>query len=461
MYKAIILAAGEGTRMKSKKTKVMHELLYKPMITYVLDTVFASGCDEVITVVGRNKDQLESTLSNYNTRIVYQDPEIKKYGTGYAANLCTEFINKDDKVIIVFGDAVLLNANVLNELYEAHNNVNAEISVLSAVLDDPKEYGRIIRQSGEFKEIIEYKELDKTKSYTNEINSGIFLFSGKAFLETVPYLDCKNLKQEYLLTDAIKIAINKNLRVHCHATSDTDVVLGVNDREDLILCENILKNKIINNFLKNGVTIHNPETTIISPDVKINSDVEIWGNVRIYGKTEIDSEAVITDSIINDSFIGKGSKITNSVVEESKIYDNVTVGPYAHLRPKSILNNNVKLGNFVEIKNSVIGEGTKAAHLAYIGDADLGKNINIGCGVIFANYDGKNKHRSVVEDFTFVGSNSNIVAPVKLGKNSFIAAGSTITKDVEEGSLSIERSEQVNKIGWVEKKGLKKGGKND
>lgn len=456
--KAIILAAGEGSRMKSSKSKVLHMLLFKPLIMHVFDSVKNAGFDEIITVLGtKNIDEAAPVLEAKGSKIVKQElGEGKPYGTGYAVKLAKDFIKEEDSLMVLYGDTPLIDSKVIEEFTKFHNEEKSDITVLSAILDDPKDYGRIVRENGEFSAIVEKKELNPNKTYTNEVNSGIYLFSGKAFLKTIDLINDNNLKKEYMITDTIKYAKEMGMKVSAYVTSDTDIILGVNDREDLYFCERALIKRENRKRMLSGVMIHNPDLTMISPDVKIEQDVEIFGECKIYGETVIESGTIIESSTLKNMKIGKDCHIINTVAEDSVVGNNVSYGPFSRIRPNSVIKDGVKVGNFVEVKNSTLGEGTKAGHLAYIGDADVGKGVNISCGVIFCNYDGKHKHRTVVGDNAFIGSNVNLVAPVEVSNNGFVAAGSTITKPVEEDELAIERSEQKNIKEWVKKKGLHK-----
>lgn len=458
MFKAIILAAGEGTRMKSKKSKVLHEILSKPVVKHVLDSVKKAGFDETITVLGKNVDDAREIVESAGSKIVVQKiGDGEPYGTGYAVKLCKDFIKEDDDLLVIYGDTPLIDSDTIKKYFEYHNYNKNDITVLSAVLDDPKHYGRIVRDSdNNFDAIVEFKEMEEGKTYTNEINSGIYLYNGKAFLDTIDKINDNNKKKEYMITDTIHIAKGMGYKVDSYITDNTDIVLGVNDREDLLLCERVIKNRENKRRLLDGVMIHNPDSTFIDDEAVIEQDVELWGYIKIVGPCIIKSGTVIENSTIINSTIGENCVIKDALIEKSEIKNNVSMGPYAHVRPNTVINDDAHIGNFVELKNANFGKGSKAGHLAYIGDADVGEDVNIGCGVVFANYDGKHKHRSTVEDYAFIGSDVTLVAPVKVGKNAFIAAGSVVTKDTEEYALKIERSEEKIIKDWVIKKGLKK-----
>ena len=434
MIKTIILAAGEGTRMKSQKSKVLHKLLNREMIRYVVDS---------------------SKLDDSQTLIIEQKiGESYPYGTGYAASLASSEIEDDDTVLVLNGDIPLITKASIKEFVDNHERTNSSASVLSTKVINPIGYGRIIRDDmGEFIGIVEHKDLDLSQHSIDEINTGIYAFNGKCFKNSVKNLQSNNKQNELYLTDCIDILYNQGKKVIAFTANDPNEFYGINNKKELAQASKLLQKRVNDNHMINGVIIENPDMVIIDPLVKIGQDTIISGPVKLLGQTTIGNNCIIEGSSrIEDSQISDNVKVDNSVIESSKVAEGVDIGPYSHLRPKASLGKNVHIGNFVEVKNSNVGENTKAGHLAYIGDSDLGSGINIGCGVIFVNYDGKFKHRSTVEDDAFIGSNSNIVAPVNIKKDAYIAAGSTITKDVNEGMLSIERAEQKNIAGYTYKK---------
>lgn len=452
MLKTIIMAAGEGTRMKSKTSKVLHKLLNREIIKYVVD---ASRIEDSQTIIigGKNKDKLAELFPD-ETIIEQKIGEDYPYGTGYAASLAIDQIADDDQVLVLNGDIPLITKASLKEFVENHVEANSNASVLSTRVLNPKSYGRIIRDdNGDFIGIVEHRDLDISQLVIDEINTGIYIFKGQDLKEALAKLDTNNDQSELYLTDCIEILYNAGKKVMAFTASDANEFYGINNKKELAEAKKILQKRVNENHMLNGVIIENPEMAIIDPEVKIGMDTVISGPVKILGKTEIGENCIIEGSSrIEDSILKDNIKIDNSVIEKSFVDEGTDVGPYAHLRPNAKLGKNVHIGNFVEVKNATIGDGTKAGHLAYIGDSDLGSKINIGCGVIFVNYDGKFKHRSLVEDNAFIGSNSNIIAPVTIEKEAYIAAGSTITSNVEAGALSIERAEQKNIAGYVEKK---------
>lgn len=452
MLKTIIMAAGEGTRMKSRTSKVLHKLLNREIIKYVAEASRFEN-SQTIFIAGKNIENLKELFPN--DKIIEQKiGEGYPYGTGYAASLALYEISDDDQVLVLNGDIPLITKSSLEEFISNHIKSNNSASVLSTKVVNPASYGRIIRDDkGEFIGIVEHKDLKINQDIINEINTGIYIFKGYDLKESISKLDTDNEQSELYLTDCIEILYNDGKKVMAFTANDPDEFYGINNKKELVQAKKILQRRVNENHMLNGVTIEDPEMTVIDPEAKIGMDTIISGPVKILGNTEIGENCIIEGSSrIEDSILRDGVKIDNSVIEKSFVDQGSDVGPYAHLRPKAKLGKNVHIGNFVEVKNSTLGDGTKSGHLAYIGDSDLGSKINVGCGVIFVNYDGKFKHRSIVEDDAFIGSNSNIVAPVKIEKEAYIAAGSTITSNVEAGYLSIERAEQKNIAGYVEKK---------
>lgn len=454
MNSSIILAAGEGTRMKSKHSKVLTKLLNRPMLCYVLDALEGAGVDKKVVIVGQNEAPVKAL---YGERCIYVKQEIKKdvpYGTGYAASLGIAEIADEDTVLIVCGDTPLVRAESLEALLKKHNDDGNAATVMSGKLDDATNYGRIVRdESGHFTAIVEERDCTAEQKKICEFNAGIYAFSAKALRKALAEIDTKNEQGELLLTDVFAKLDGEKAPIGVFLVENHAETLGINDKAQLANAEKELRMRINTAYMLDGVILESPETTSIEPGVKIGRDTRIGAMVTITGDTEIGEDCLITaGSRIEDSKIEDGVRIVNSVVERSVMETGSNIGPYSHLRPNAHLGKDVHIGNFVEVKNATMGDGSKAGHLAYVGDADLGKNINVGCGVVFVNYDGKYKHRSTIADDAFIGSNANIVAPVFVDEGGFVAAGSTITKDVGKGELSIERAPQKNIPGYVEKK---------
>lgn len=455
MNLAIVLAAGEGTRMKSERSKVLHTLLGVPMLSYVLDAVRDASFGKRIVICGKNEAALKETYNDEDIAFLRQPiGEGHPYGTGYAVMQAKDYLTDDVPVLIMAGDVPLVQADTLKALLAAHTESGYTATVLTAELDDLTGYGRIIKNDrGLMTGIVEDRDCTPEQKKIREVNSGIFIVQAQALKESLDSLSCDNDQNEYYVTDVFGILADRGEPVGTYALPDSDEINGINSKDQLAFAENLLRKRIVQQHMKDGVIIENPDTVVIAPGVTIGRDTRIEQNSRITGNTSIGTNCHIGQgTVIRDCTLGDNVHIRSSELEESTVANGVSMGPYAHLRPKSVLGEGVHLGNFVEIKNAVLGEGTKAGHLAYIGDADLGRHINVGCGVVFVNYDGKKKHRTKVEDEAFVGSNANIVAPVTIGKGAYVAAGSTITKEVPAGALSIERAKQANLDGWVERK---------
>ena len=447
---AIILAAGQGSRMKSKKYKVLHEIAGKSMVDHVLTQVETLEPEEIVTIVGFGAEMVKETLAD-RTKYALQSEQL---GTGHAVIQAKDVLaDKEGTTLVICGDTPLLRAETLQELFNTHEQSGAKATVLTAHADNPFAYGRIIRdENGAVLKIVEEKDATDEERRVQEINTGTFCFDNRALFESLAKVKNDNEQNEYYLPDVIGILQAQGEKVAAYQMSEFSESIGVNDRKALATATAAMRSRINEKHMVNGVTFVNPEATYIDVDVEIGNDTLIEAGVNIKGRTVIGSECVIganseiIDSVIHDEVVIQSSTIKNAV-----IYSGADVGPYAHIRPNSKIGENVHVGNFVEIKNAKIDAGTKVGHLTYVGDADLGKDINIGCGTVFVNYDGKNKFRSVIEDDVFIGCNANIIAPVRVGKNAYIAAGSTITEDVPTKNMAIARARQVNKPGYAEK----------
>ena len=449
---AIILAAGEGKRMYSKKPKVLHEVCGKAMVEHVADCAKEAGASDTVVVVGHGALEVQDRIKG--VKFALQEQQM---GTGHAVMQAAHFITDRD-VLVLYGDTPLLTPQTINKLYEAHRQGSFNATVLTADFENPYSYGRIIRgSSGKVVAIVEERDADSEQKQIKEINSGIYLFDGLYLKEALKELKNDNDQGEYYLTDVIKIFNDKNLSVGAYKIENPDEIMGVNNRLQLSQAASIMTKRIIEEHLQSGVTIIDAGNTYIDAGVKIERDVTILPGCLIKGASYIEEDAVIgPHTTISDSHIGAGVHVENSVVLESRIGEGTTVGPFAYLRPGNVIGRHAKIGDFVEMKNSNFGDHSKASHLTYVGDGDVGSGVNLGCGVVFVNYDGKEKHRTKVMDNSFVGCNVNLVAPVVVGKNAYIAAGTTVTKDVPEANLAVGRIRQENKEGWVKRKGLLK-----
>jgi bifunctional UDP-N-acetylglucosamine pyrophosphorylase / glucosamine-1-phosphate N-acetyltransferase len=447
---AVILAAGQGTRMKSKLYKVLHPVCGKPMVQHVVDQISSLHMKQMVAVVGHGAEKVQEQLGDH-IQYVLQEEQL---GTAHAVMQAEEVLADEDGVtLVVCGDTPLITSETMEKLIAEHESLGAKATILTAQPEDPTGYGRIIRNSeGTVERNVEHKDATEEERKVTEINTGTYCFDNKALFDALKKVNNDNVQGEYYLPDVIEILKNAGEVVAAYQTIDFNETLGVNDRVALSRAESLMKKRINERHMRNGVTLIDPEQTYISDDAEIGSDTVIYPGTVILGSTKIGEENIIgPQSEIKDSVIGNGNTIRQSVLHDSEIGDETAIGPFAHIRPKSVLENNVKIGNFVEVKKSVMGTGSKASHLSYIGDAEIGKDVNLGCGSITVNYDGKNKFLTKVEDGAFIGCNSNLVAPVTVGKNAYVAAGSTITNDVPAESLSIARSRQTVKENYVQK----------
>lgn len=454
MKVSIILAAGEGTRMNSSMPKVVHSIAGKPILSYVVDICKSNHIDKNIAIIGHKSEIIKEKLGHENLCFIEQPMgDDVPYGTGFAVQQAMDEFNDDDLVIVLTGDTPLFKKETLGNFINFAEKNDQEACIMTAIVSNPTGYGRIIRGDDSFiKKIVEEKDANVKEQAVDEVNTGIFAFKGSTLKKYLKELDTDNAQGELYLTDIIHFIVNDGGKVGGFVIQDEEEMLGINSRVQLAQSEQVMRRRINDKHMANGVTLLHPESTMIDSEVEIGPDTTIYPGAVLQGKTVVGRGCTIYGtSRLVDSTIGNNCIIDNSLIEESQVGNEVNIGPNAHLRPNSNIGNNVRIGNFVEVKNSNIGDGTKAAHLAYIGDADIGSEVNIGCGVIFVNYNGVEKLRSVIKDRAFIGSNTNIVAPITVGANAYIAAGSTITKSVEAGELSIERGEQKNIPGWSER----------
>lgn len=451
MLKAIILAAGKGERMKSKVPKVLHKVMDKMMIDYVLKAAKQAGAINNIVIVGHQSAMVKAKIGEQADRFVLQKEQL---GTGHAVMQAEDYIEDNDSVLILCGDTPLIETNTLKEFVKWHNDKENAVTVLSVDMENPFGYGRIIRDGEGLLKISEHKDCNEEELKVNEINTGVYVFNGKILKEALKKISNNNSQGEYYLTDAVEIIKNNKMgNTGVYKAKDSDEFMGINSKLQLSYANEIMKKRINEYHMLNGVTIEDPSNTYISADAVIAADTVIMPGTVIQGETEIGTDCIIgPNARINNCIIKDGVIIDNSTLLNSYVDNYTTVGPYAYVRPNSKIGEHVKIGDFVEIKNSTIDDGTKVSHLTYVGDSDVGKSVNFGCGTVTVNYDGKNKFRTKIGDHAFIGCNTNLVAPVVVNEGAFTAAGSTITDDVPAGSLSIARSKQINKIGWAETK---------
>ena len=451
----VVLAAGKGTRMKSKLYKVLHKVCGKTMVEHVVDAAQGVNPAEIVTIVGTGAGDVEKVLAD-KSKFAFQE---KQLGTGDAVMTAREELgDKDGATLVVTGDTPLFTTDTFNELFkyhaktfeelfEYHKSKGAVATVLTAHAENPFGYGRIIRDDqGNVLRIVEQKDGKPEELKVKEINTGVFCFDNKKLFEALKHVNNDNAQGEYYLTDVLEILRNSGERVGAYKMPDFSESLGVNDRIALAQATKTMQRRINEQHMRDGVSFIDPDTAYIDADVKIGNDTVIEGNVVIKGNTEIGSDCYITSgSRIVDSKIGNNITVTSSTVEEAEMDDNTDIGPNSHLRPKAIIRKGAHIGNFVEIKKAEIGENTKVGHLTYVGDATLGKDINIGCGTIFSNYDGVKKFHTNVGDHAFIGAGSTLIAPINVADHAFIAADTTVTKDVNKYDMAIGRGRQVNK----------------
>lgn len=456
MFKcAAILAAGEGKRMKSDTPKVLHKVCGKEMVNHVIDIMRKAEIESVNVIVGKGADKVKKGTEDRNVSYSLQ---AKQLGTGHAVMCAKDFLaNKTGVVAIFTGDAPLITEETVRNLLKFYEEGNYKGAILTSIIENPAHYGRVIRDSkGDVLKIVEAKDCSEEEYKVKEINAGMYCFDIEALLNSLDKLTNNTAQGEYYLTDIVQILQSEGLKVGAMVINYEETI-GINSRIELAEAEVILRSRINKKHMENGVTIIDPNTTYIGSEVEIGRDTIIYPGNVLEGTTVIKEDCILyPNSRISDSIIEAGITIQSSVIIESQIGEGTTVGPFAYIRPESVIGKHARIGDFVEIKKSSIGDNTKVSHLTYIGDAEVGSGCNFGCGTVVVNYDGKKKYKTIIGDNVFIGCNTNLVSPVEVKDNAYTAAGSTITSEVPEGALAIARAKQVNKEGWVEKKGLKK-----
>lgn len=445
---AVILAAGKGTRMRSKFPKVLHKVGGKAMLQHVLDAAEAAGASEKVVIIGHEAELVEAMVAGQGKTAL----QAEQLGTGHAVMQAKAALEGfTGTALILCGDTPLLEGEELAKFCQAHKESGAAATVLTAIMDNPFGYGRILRDTkGDVVGIVEQKDATEEQKQIKEINTGIYCMECPQMFEVLSTLTNNNAQGEYYLTDVLEKLNVAGQKVGGVITEDSDMVMGINSRKQLSVAEAVMRTRILDKLMDQGVTIMDPASTFIEKNVKIGQDTIIYPYTWLEGNTEIGADCEIgPNSRFTNVKVGNGCKLQFIYAHECEVQNDVTAGPYVHLRPDTVISDKVKIGNFVEVKNSNVGVGTKLPHLTYIGDSDIGSGVNMGCGCITVNYDGKKKYRTVVGDNAFVGCNTNLVAPVTVQANTYIGAGSTITKEVPEDALAIARAKQRNIEGWA------------
>jgi bifunctional UDP-N-acetylglucosamine pyrophosphorylase/glucosamine-1-phosphate N-acetyltransferase len=449
----IILAAGQGTRMKSDLPKVLHKVCGKEMISHVVDTVRGMGAAQTIAVIGYKGHMVRERLGE-DIETVYQ---VDQLGTGHAVMQAIPKVNADnDNVLVLYGDTPLVKASTLNDMLEYHVKGGFGATVITVDVDDPTGYGRVIKDdNGNVCRIVEHRDTDPEQRNIREINTGIYCFKRSMLVEGIKGISNDNAQGEYYLTDIVEFLNRKGIIVGGYKADNPSEFMGINTKRQLAEAQRAMNRQNLDRLMDQGVIIDDPATTYVDSDVMVGADTRIMPGTFLEGSTNMGENNLIGPGarIVNCN-IGHRNHIHYSVITDSDIGNGCRIGPYAHIRPGSSIHNDVRIGNFVEVKNTSMDDGSKASHLSYLGDGQVGKCANIGCGVVFVNYDGRHKNRTIIEDGAFVGCNVNLVAPVTIKKGAYIAAGSTITKDVAEYCLGIERGKQAEIKDWVKRKGL-------
>ena len=446
---AIVLAAGAGTRMKSKKPKVAHEVLGKPLVRWVVDAAREAGVERVVSVVGHAREQV-APLVEGDTEIVVQE---QRNGTAGAVAVCADALaDFDGSLVVLSGDCPLISSETIAALVKVREDADAAVVVLSMELENPFGYGRIIRgEDGSVVRIVEQKDATPEEAAVCECNSGFYCFDAKALFAALSKVGSDNAQGEFYLTDVLEICRNEGRVVTALTAQDPTECLGVNSRAQLAQAASVMRDRINARHLAAGVTMWDPSSVWIGPDVRIERDVELLPQVILMGSTFIGEDSVVgPNTRLTDTTVGRGCVIDETVAVEAVVDDGATCGPRAYLRPAAHLCEGAKAGTHVEIKKSTIGAGSKVPHLSYVGDATIGEGVNLGAGTITCNYDGAKKWPTVIGDDVFVGSSTMLVAPVSIGAGSLIGAGSVITEDVSPDALALGRARQVEIEGWAE-----------
>lgn len=446
MKYAIVLAAGESTRMKTNKNKVMHQILHKPMIGHLVDNLDKVGFDETVVVTGYKSEAVEEYLGD---RVSYSFQK-DRLGTADAVNKAHQLLDKEGSTFVVFGDCALIQPETIQMMFDRHEG--HDLTLVSSIVDNPGHARRIIRDNqGALDRVASSKHLSEDQETINEIALGAYLVDNKLLFKYIQQIidDQETNNEELNISKMVQIFKENDHSLQTIRINDHNEFLSVNDRHQLLQSEKWLQNKINTKHMDNGVTLLSPKDVYIGPDVKIEQDVVIYPNNHIYGYSSIATETVVLpNNWLNHAVIGSNTTLDSSKITDSSVGNHSTIGPQAHLRDHTQVKNHCRVGNFVEFKTVTLGESTNCAHLVYLGNTNVGKNVNIGCGVVTANYDGVHKNNTTIGDNSFIGSNANLIAPINIGKNVLVAAGSTITEDVPDGDMAIARTRTEIKVGY-------------
>lgn len=449
----VIMAAGKGTRLKSKRAKVLHEIAGKPLLAHVIAAARqVVPAPDIYVVIGHQAEEVRAAVAATGVAFILQEPQ---RGTGHAIMCAREQVKGYDHILVLSGDVPLIRPETISRLREFHVAKKAAMTILTAEPPDPFGYGRVLRAGGDrVKAIVEQKALSKAQEKTREINSGIYAFATRPLLANIDRLTTDNPHREFYLTDMASLLVKARTNVVALKADDPAEVLGANTLAELASLDAFLRARKCSDLMANGVSIYRPETCVIDPEVEVGADTIIEPFTQLLGKTLIGSDCRIRSfSVISDSQIADGVLVRpGCIIHRSQIASHAVLGPYSHLRPESEIGEGAHVGNFVETKKTRLGRGSKANHLSYLGDSEIGEDVNVGAGTITCNYDGANKHVTVIEDGAFIGSDSTLVAPVRIGKRAYVAAGSSITHDVPEDALALGRAHQTIKEGWAKRR---------
>ncbi|NLK71004.1 MAG: bifunctional UDP-N-acetylglucosamine diphosphorylase/glucosamine-1-phosphate N-acetyltransferase GlmU [Clostridiales bacterium] len=451
MDNVVILAGGQGKRMKADIPKPMFKVLGEPMLEWVIKACKGADLTELCIVKGYKFEYIDEYLKGSFETVLQEE----RLGTGHAVMQAIPFLKKNinDNTLVLCGDAPFIDSETIKNALKLHKREDNSVTVITSIVDDPTGYGRVVRSENGIASIVEEKDATEEQKKITEINSGAYWFKTADLVSALDEIKPNNAQGEYYLTDSVFIALNKGKRANAYISENPNVVLGANDRKGLLLLNNIARMAIIEKHMENGIEFNCTDGITIGRDVKIGLGTEILQGTIIKGNTVIGENCVIgPNCLIENCEIGDNVTLNYVQAYESKIEEGAKIGPFVHIRPNSVIGKNVKIGDFVEVKNSNIGENTSIAHLTYVGDSDVGSRVNFGCGCVTVNYDGVNKNRCKIGDNCFIGCNTNLIAPVKLGEGVYTAAGSTITKDVPDYALAIERGELKFREGYSKRK---------